>query len=234
MKSILITILLLAFAGAGSAQNTVKLFDPTLIAWSDSIVLTNSFPYGMFKTAQVYLSCPASGRMSSTISGPNGGDFIVDNFLMINDSYICSGNCFNATTNPLAYLGMPVEMGYEGVRPISVSRVITESGLYTFNLIDYGEIYGNGAIYLTTSCSITPVNIPPQGPGPGPSPSPTPTTSPTPNPTPTPDPTSSPEPGGSTLCHVNSGTNGWQTLTVGSAAVSSHLAHGDYLGACSQ
>ena len=228
MKSILLAILLLAFAGAGSAQNTVKLFDPTPIGWSDATVITNAFPYGMFKTAQVYLSCPASGRMASTISGPDGGDLIVDNFMMINDSFICNGNCFNAATNPVAYIGMPVEMGYEGVRPISVSRVITESGLYTFNLIDYGQIYGNGAIYLTTSCAITPVNIPPQGPNPNPSPTPT------PDPTPVPVPTSSPDSGSSTLCHLNSGTNGWQTLTVGSSAVASHLAHGDYLGACSQ
>ena len=81
MKTIFLAILLLAFAGAGSAQNTIKLFDPTPISWSDPIVMTNAFPYGMFKTAQVYLNCPASGRLASTISGPNGGDLIVDNFM---------------------------------------------------------------------------------------------------------------------------------------------------------
>jgi len=77
MKSILIAILLLAFATAAAAQNSIKLFDPVAVNWSDANVLLNS--NGIFRTAQVYLSCPTSGKLTSTISGPDGGNFIVDN-----------------------------------------------------------------------------------------------------------------------------------------------------------
>lgn len=53
-------------------------------------------------------------------------------------------------------------------------------------------------------------------PKPKPSPTPTPTPTPTPSPTPTP----------VTVCHKG------QTILVQPDAVNSHLAHGDYLGAC--
>jgi hypothetical protein len=208
MKSILIAILLLAFATAAAAQNSIKLFDPVAVNWSDANVLLNS--NGIFRTAQVYLSCPTSGKLTSTISGPDGGNFIVDNYLMVNDTNICSGNCYGAALNPLAYLGMSAELGYEGVRPANVSRQITGSGLYTFNLIDIGQLQASSAIYLNTSCSIIPVYVPPvEDPG-------TPTTT------------------EGTVCHRDNGNNGSQTLTVSGSALAAHLGHGDTAGACGQ
>jgi hypothetical protein len=217
MKFFLLAILVLAFAAAGSAQNTIKIFDPIAIGASDYNVIMNSNPWGMYRSVQVYLSCPTSGKLTSTISGPNGGDFIVDNVLMLNDTNVCSGNCFSLNGDPGSYLGMPVESIYQGVRPVNVSRTITGSGLYTFSLIDAGYTYGTSSLYLTTSCAIIPINTPPQ-------------TTPTPTPTSTPTPTGD----GSTVCHRDNGNSGPQTLTVGPAAVSAHLAHGDTLGACAQ
>lgn len=215
MKFFLPAILLLAFAAAGSAQSTIKLFDPIAIGVSDYNMIMNSTPWGMYRSVQVYLSCPTSGKLTSTISGPNGGDFIVDNVLMLNDTNVCSGNCFSLTSDPGAHIGMPAETAYQGVRPVNVSRAITGSGLYTFNLIDSGYTYTTSAVYLTTSCSIIPINTPPQQ---------------DPTPTPTPAPTGD----GSTVCHRDNGNSGPQTLTVGPAAVASHLAHGDTIGACAQ
>ena len=209
------TICVLTFAFAASAQNTIKLFDPVAIGASDSNVLMNTIPYGLFKSAQVYLSCPTSARPVSTISGPNGGNFIVDNVLMIGETNICRGNCFSSLiAEPGASVGMPVEFAYGGVAPINVSREITASGLYTFNLLDFGYTYGSSAIYLTTSCSIIPVNTPTE-----------------PEPVPVPIPPVTPS-GDSVICHRNNGNQGSQTLTVGPSAVAAHLAHGDTAGAC--
>ena len=208
MKLILTAFLFAAFSVGAVAQNSIKLFDPVAIGASDPNVLLNSNPYGMFKSAQVYLHCPTSGRVTSSLSGPNGGDLIVDNMLLVNDTNVCAGNCFSSVTNPWGYVGMPVEMSYQGVAPINVSREITGSGLYTFNLLDFGQVYGSSAIYLNTSCSIIPIDTPID-----------------------PDPI----PGASVICHRNNGNNGGQqTLLVGSAAVSAHLAHGDTLGACGE
>ena len=100
---------------------------------------------------------------------------------------------------------MPIEMAYAGVRPINVSRAISGSGVYTFDLLDFGYTYGNSAIYLNTSCSIIPINTPTE------------TT-----------------PGGTVVCHRDNGNAGPQTLSVGSSAVAAHLGHGDTLGACQQ
>lgn len=208
-------ICLLNFAFATAAQNTIKLFDAVAIGYSDPNVMMNTSPYGMFRSAQVYLSCPSSGRPTSSISGPNGGNMIVDNVLMIGDTNVCSGSCFSSLiAEPGAYIGMPVEMAYVGVAPINVSREIAASGLYTFDLLDFGYTYGSSAIYLNTNCSIIPINTPTE-----------------PEPVPVPPVTPS---GDSVICHRNNGSQGSQTLTVGPSAVAAHLAHGDTAGACQQ
>lgn len=208
MKSILITILLLAFAIAGTAQNTIKLFDAVAVAQSDNNMIMNSNPWGMYRSAEVYLSCPASGRLTSSISGPNGGDLIVDNSLLMNGSGLCSGNCFSSLlATPDANIGMAAETVYRGVAPINVSREIQASGLYTFYLVDFGYNYGSSAVYLNTNCSIYPINTPP-----------------------TPEPTN----GGSVVCHRTMGNAGPLTLNVGASAVAAHLAHGDTIGPCGQ
>jgi hypothetical protein len=208
MKSILLAICLLLFPTYAGAQNSIKLFDAIPIAQSDLSSMMNSSPWGMYMSAQVYLNCPTFGKVTSSISGPEGGDLIVDNALLVNGSGICSGNCFSQVfANPNNYIGMPVEMAYIGVSPRNVSGEISGTGLYTFQLLDYGYNYGNNAVYLNTSCSIVPVNTPPAD---------------------------EPVPGGSVVCHRNNGNVGSLTLNVGPAAIAAHLAHGDTLGACGQ
>jgi len=207
MKSILIVICLLAIVTGATAQNSVKLFDPTHISVSDPNVIMNSDQWGMFDSAEVYLSCSTSGSPTSSLSGPNGGQLIVDNALLINRSYVRMGNWFSSATNPWASIGMPVETVYGGIGPIGVSHAITGSGLYTFHLVDFSYNYGNSAIYLNTTCSIIPVNTPPN-----------------------PDPL----PSDYVICHRNNGSREYRTLTVGGPAISAHLAHGDTLGVCGQ
>lgn len=208
MKSIILTILVLTFAVGATAQNRIKLFDPVAIGTSDPNVMMNSSPWGMFKSAQVYLSCPTSGRLTSSISGANGGELIVDNSILLNGEDVCSGNCFGSLiASPEAYVGMPVEMAYRGIAPINVSREIRASGLYTFDLLDFGIVYGSSAIYLNTNCSIYPIDTPPAD---------------------------TPPSSGSVVCHRDNGNSGPLTLNVGPSAVGSHLAHGDILGACGQ
>jgi hypothetical protein len=225
MKTLFLTFaLLMTFAGAASAQNSIKLFDPVLIGGSDYNMIANARPWGMYKEVQVYLSCPTSGRFTSTVSGPNGGNLIVDNALLINGYTICqSTNCYSSLIqDPGSLLGMPVEMAYEAVSPISVTRDISASGLYTFSLVDFGYTFGNTAVYLNTACTIIPVNTPEE-----------PTPTPTPSPSPTPDPNT--RTGGTVICHRDNGNNGGsQTIEVGGSAVEAHLAHGDTLGACGQ
>ena len=212
IKLISIAICVLAFATITAAQNSIKLFDPIAITVSDYNTMQNSSPFGMFKSTQVYLSCPTAGRPTSSVSGPNGGALIVDNTLTVNDENLCEmGKCFSSlVADPGAYVGMPVEMAYTGIAPINISRQVTTSGLYTFNLLDFGYTFGSSAIYLNTSCTIIPIN------------------------TPEPDPIPTTTPGDSVVCHRDNGTRGQQTLNVGPSAVAAHLAHGDTLGACSQ
>lgn len=206
MKLALTGICLITFATAAAAQSSIKLFDPVAIGASDSNMIINAQPYGMYRSVQVYLSCPTSGHVTSSISGPNGGDLIVDNTLVVNNTGVCSGNCFSSASNPGAYIGMPVEVAYTGVAPINVGRQVRETGLYTFNLLDFGYTYGSSAVYLNTTCSIFRVDTPVE-----------------------------PVPlGDSVVCHRDSGNRRQQTLRVGAASVSAHLSHGDTLGACSQ
>ena len=221
MKALIFALILFASVSVAPAQNTIKLFDPVPIGWSDMNMIMNSSPWGMYRTAQVFLTCP--NRSTSTISGPNGGNFIVDNALVINDTGICRGNCFSLLSDPMLNVGLPMESSYQGMAPINVNREISATGLYTFHLIDTGYAYGNTALYLNTSCSITPVYVPEE---------------PLPNPTPTPSPSPNPPPAAPTgegvICHRTNGSVGSLTLNVGPTAVAAHLAHGDTLGACAQ
>lgn len=207
-KLTLIATCLLVLAAGAAAQNRIKLFDPVSITVSDPNVMLNSNPYGSFRSVEVYLSC--TNRSTSTLTGPDNGPLVVDNMLLVGNTNVCpGGSCFMTTFDPIQYVGMPVESSYRGVAPIDISRQTTSTGLYTFTLLDFGYTYGSSAVYLNTSCSITPVN--------------------------TPDPDPDPETAGhSMICHRDNGNRERQTLLVGSSAVPAHLAHGDTLGACGQ
>ena len=206
IKFVLTVILLLTFAAAAAAQNRIKIFDPINISLTDYNAMVNAIPWGSYKSAEVYLSCPIGEAPTSWITGPNGGGFVVDNVLTINGRNACGGFCFSTSGDPSYFVGQPVETAYVPVGPFNVNARIPGTGSYVFHLIDIGYTYGASAVYLNTSCTIIPVNVPQQD----------------------------EESNNVVLCHRNNGSRGSQTLTVGSGSVDAHLAHGDTLGACAQ
>lgn len=142
---------------ASFAQTTIKLFDAASIDFTET---SRTFETAIdFGTAEVYLSCPTGGTLTASLSGPNSGPFIVDNYMTVNGTNVCPGNdgqgsCFDGVmTDPIAYLGEPVEVPYLTINPIDISSFLSGSGLYTFKLKDYGYTFGATEIYLTTSCS---------------------------------------------------------------------------------
>jgi hypothetical protein len=158
MKNNLLLVLfcLAVFTPTLFAQNAVKLFDAKVIDQADSAAPNTFETAAAFGTTEIYLSCPLDAQ--STISGPGGGNFSVDNFLTVNGTNICSGaggtSCFSSTLNdPMQFLGEIMEVSYLGVAPIDVSSQITTSGNYTFSIKDYGYTFGNTEIYLNTTCS---------------------------------------------------------------------------------
>lgn len=203
-KFISIAFILLAFVAATAAQNRIKLFDAQPISISDPNVIANQYPYGKYRSAEVYLSCPTGPALNATLTGPNGGGLIADNLLTLNYVDICDGNCFSSiSTDPMALAGMSVEAAYNPVAPIDISRAVRGGGPMTFNILDFGYTYGNSEIYLNTSCTIIPVS------------------------------TGSTDVA-TTICHRDNGSRGGSTLSVSQNAIASHLAHGDTVGACSR
>jgi len=203
-KFILTTTFLLIFAAAAVAQNQVKLFDANNIGLTDLVARAAATPWGSYQSAEVYLTCQPGEAPNSWITGPNGGGFVVDDVLGINGRNACGGYCFDTMAPPASFLGQPVEAAYLPVGPFQENHIITGSGLYTFHLVDIGYAYGSTAVYLNTSCAITPVNVPQQ------------------------------DSGEAVLCHRNSGSRTQKTVTVEQGSVPAHLAHGDTLGACQQ
>lgn len=149
LRLVLLAVSLAAFSQIAAAQNTVKLFDAVNIDVSTKI--------GPYATKDVYLSCPVGGRNQVLLTGPNGGSFVVDNFVTINGERACGKgqNCFSSASNPYLFVGEPVEMSYVGVGPVDITNQVRDSGLYTFALYDAGYTYGSTDLYLTTSCGIT-------------------------------------------------------------------------------
>jgi hypothetical protein len=149
---------MLVFSPAVFAQNTYKVFDATPIDLQDpSLPLTFETAVS-FKTKEVYLSCPLNPQ--STLSGAGNGNLIVDNYLTVNGANICpgedgQGSCFASTLNdPYYFLGEMMEVSYYGIAPVDVSSRITGSGVYKFELKDYGYTFGNNEVYLNTTCSM--------------------------------------------------------------------------------
>jgi|GEM_PF-2729313 len=153
IRFMLLMLTLVVTASAAAAQNTVKLFD--------AVAIDAGAQFGPFASTQVYLSCPLGGPTNSILSGPDGGQMIVDNVITVNGSTVCGRlrNCFSYTLlDPMKMVGEPVETSYAGVNPINVSRMITGSGLYTFELYDFGYTFGSTDIYLSSSCGIVTEN----------------------------------------------------------------------------
>ena len=204
-KITLTVILLLTLAAAAAAQNRIRLFDPINITASDPIAIWNAVPWGSYKSADVYLTCQSGQAPTSSITGPNGGGFVVDNVLVINNRNACGGFCFGVTAQPHFFIGQPVEAAYSTVGPFNEDHIITGSGLYNFYMLDIGQTYGNTAVYLNTSCHITPINVDAEQDTPS-----------------------------GVICHRNNGSRIQRTLTVDPGAVPAHLAHGDTLGPCQE
>ncbi|HVE56941.1 MAG TPA: hypothetical protein VNB22_08930 [Pyrinomonadaceae bacterium] len=156
VKLLLVLFCLVVFAPHAFAQNTVKLFDATPIEMRPSDPTLNFNTAVAFGTTEIYLTCPLNPQ--SNLSGPGGGNVIVDNFLTVNGTNICPGggeyNCFDYTLNdPMHFLGEIVDVSYFGVAPIDISNQITASGTYKFEVKDYGYTFGSNEIYLNTTCS---------------------------------------------------------------------------------
>jgi len=159
MKTNLLLVLFcfVVFVPSVLAENTVKLFDPTPIDSADPSVSLTFETSASFKTTEIYLSCPLNAQ--SRLTGPGGGNLIVDNFLTVNGVNVCpgedgQGNCFDTTlSDPMGFLGEIVEVSYLGIQPLDISSHINHSGTYSFSLKDYGYTFGNNEIYLTTTCS---------------------------------------------------------------------------------
>ena len=196
LRLVLLAVSLAVFSQIAAAQNTIKLFDPVAIDVTSKT--------GSFGTKQINLTCPAGGSKYSAITGPNGGPFIVDNYVLINGTTVSASadNMFGGVfAEPMALVGEPMDMAYIGVNPVDVTARINASGSYTFDLYDYGYTYGSTELNLVTDCWITtePIIVSSD----------------------------------TQICHRNMGKTGQKTLTVGAASLAAHLAHGDTEGPCS-
>ena len=156
IRLLLVTFCLVVFAPSLFAQTTIKLFDATPIDSRDGS-LPMGFDYSVaFGTKEVYLSCPAGAV--STISGPGNGNFIIDNYLSINNTNICPGgpeaSCFAGVFNdPGQFLGEIMEVSYNSIAPVDVSSQLVGSGNFVFSLKDISWTYGSTEVYLNTTCS---------------------------------------------------------------------------------
>ena len=146
-------VFILTLALAGSGQNTVKLFDAVNVADSDRTVPW-WYSYAVsYRTAEVYLSCP-NNRAEAFLTGPTGGNLIVDNFMAMNgDNVGPMGRCF-AGLFATPQLGHSVEEAYYGIAPLDVSDLLVGSGVYRFELKDHGFSLGSSEIHLRTNCSL--------------------------------------------------------------------------------
>ena len=196
LRLVLLAISLAVFSQLASAQNTIKLFDPVAIEATTKI--------GSFGTKQISLTCPAGGSKYSALTGPNGGPFIVDNYVLINGSTVSRypSNMFTSLlASPMSYVGEPMEMAYIGINPVDVTASISKSGSYTFDLYDVSYTYGSTELNLVTDCWISTDQAVVTG--------------------------------ETQICHRNMGQAGFKTLSVGPASLAAHMAHGDTTGPCS-
>lgn len=152
-----LAVFILTFAVAGVSQNSMKLFDEVAIGAADTSVPW-WYSYAVsFRTTEVYLSCP-NNRAEAILTGPDGGNLIVDNFLAMNGDNVCPmGRCF-AGTFAAPQLGHSVEDAYYGIAPLDVSDLLVGSGVYKFELKDYGYSLGSTEVHLQTNCLLEPAS----------------------------------------------------------------------------
>ena len=155
-----LTFLVLAFfiitvASTANAQNTIKIFDAVAIAPSNGSVAWDYANSISFRTAEIYMTCPAAGMAQGTLSGPNNSNLIIDNFITVNGANVCPWNCFGGLwSSPFEMLGQPTESAYLGISPINISHRLSGSGVYRFDLMDYGDLLGSSEVHLNTNCAL--------------------------------------------------------------------------------
>ena len=157
MKLTLLSIALLisTLGSTAGAQTSIKLFDAVPITWSNSSMPWEYSSSVTYRTKEVYLNCPVDGLAEGTLTGPNGGNLIVDNFLAVNGVNVCPINCFGGvSTSPFDMIGQPVDGVYNGISPLDVSARLNGSGVYRFDLMDFGDVFASGEVYLTTNCGL--------------------------------------------------------------------------------
>ena len=151
LKFLFLAVTLAVTAQIGAAQNTLKIFDGTAIDVSiDDQVRT-------FASKQVYVSCPAGVPVQASLTGPNGGPFAVDNAIQINGAWAGGSEQLFAgvVIDPMFYVGERMEMSYISIQPLDVSGQVNGTGVYTFDLVDWGYTLGSTDLYLNSSCSIS-------------------------------------------------------------------------------
>ena len=153
---LIVALLILTLGSTADAQYSVKLFDPVAIAVSEASVEWSKDQSVSFRSAEIYLTCPANGA-EATLTGPDAGNLIVDNFMTVNgvnvhpDGMDLFGGVF---ISPYYMVGQPVETSYYALPPVDISSHLIGTGLYKFDLMDYGGLIGSTAVYLHTNCSL--------------------------------------------------------------------------------
>ena len=159
LSFLLLALALAASAQVVAAQNTVKLFDATPISFGSGPEAQ------VYAAKQVFLTCELRGKNTTMLTGPGGGPLVVRDGIFINgepvtlakNSRVTTGLFSSVITDPIVFLGSPVESAYVGMDPINVSADFKKNGVYTFELAEWSSTYGNSEIYLTTTCGISTV-----------------------------------------------------------------------------
>jgi hypothetical protein len=153
IRVMFLMVCIMAITPAVFPQTTINLFNPVSIHES---------PFGFgpsgifnFATKQVYLNC-AVGSVG-TLSGPDNGNLIVDDYLLVNGDNTCPNNesCFDGLiVDPLPNLGQSAQFAYGSVPPIDISGHLSPGNRsYTFTLVDIVYTYASSEINLSTTCA---------------------------------------------------------------------------------
>jgi hypothetical protein len=146
-------------------QRAIKLFDPIPAFATGRKTSPNQAK--VFAEIVMPLTCNA-GAMSTISSTEDGtGTIVVDNFIQINGINVCTGgyespsghqNCFMRALGPLQ-VDVPIETILEPIPSLDVSAAIPVGANIPvrFELLDFGGIAGNTALFLITECMVAPI-----------------------------------------------------------------------------